>query len=291
MVKLNVIKLDGKWGCFNSKENSISLNIGLWEKHQSYAWVLSTFAHEYTHWKSGHDKRDCPEFEYLAQSVANEILCKKYKYNAKNALFKKNDVSLAKWKKLLPVKGVHYALKLKAKKLADEFWNSDEFWKLFKTANELGGIQVKNETPNTISGSVEESPNTIGGSVSKIQVAQPGEPDCKAYKQGVNTTPTVENKKEVLNMSIIKTVEVVGLNHEVIDEVEDLNGNKLYFVVDTCDEAVNEELEILLNNYPLHGCDSCSYTVDKAVKDFSEHGSFRCQNCGNFNYFLFEEVE
>lgn len=205
-IKLKVVKLDGKWGCFNPKENSISLNISLWEKHQSKAWVLSVLAHECTHWKKGHSKKDCPEFEYLAQSVANEMLCKKYKDNPKNILFRKNNISLEKWQKLLP-KGVHYGLKLKAKKLADEFWNSDEFWKLFKTANELGGIQVKNE-----------SPNTIGDSVDKIQVAQPGEPDCKAYKQGVNTTPTVKNK-EVLTMSkqikMVKPADVGFINMKI----------------------------------------------------------------------------
>lgn len=143
VIKINVVKLDGKWGSFNPKENSISLNISLWEKHQDKAWRLSILAHEYTHYKMGHYKKNCPEYEYLAQSVANEMLCKKYKYNSKNALFKKNDVSLEKWKKQLPIKGAHYALKLKAKKLADEFWNSDEFWKLFKKVDELGGIQGK----------------------------------------------------------------------------------------------------------------------------------------------------
>lgn len=88
-------------------------------------------------------------------------------------------------------------------------------------------------------------------------------------------------------MSILKTVEVVSLNQEIVDIIEDIHGNNIYIVAETCDSVADEDLEILLKNYPLHGCENCGYTADRAIKDCSKDGNFRCQNCSNFNYFLF----
>lgn len=92
-------------------------------------------------------------------------------------------------------------------------------------------------------------------------------------------------------MSNLKFVEEVSSNQHVIDVIEDINGNNIYVVVDECEFLAFKDLEILEDNYPLHGCESCNYTADRASADYCKYGNFRCQNCGNFKEFLFEVEE